>query len=198
MKQKVGTLTVYMGSMFSGKSGSLIEDIKRFQIAGLKVALVKPEKDNRRGIDKITTHDGREIEAEPIPYVNMIYPIANGVDVVGIDEVQFFDFDIVNVIDELIEDGKTVVVAGLDMDYQGNPFEVTAYLACKADNLEKLRGVCVECGHDGNYSHRTTESAERIVVGGSESYQCLCRECIKGKEIKPVSHFDGGEEFGEY
>lgn len=192
MKKRKGTLTVYYGSMFSGKSGALIEDIKRFDIAGFKTVVVKPQRDDRRGVDLVTTHDGKKIEAKPIEVGHEIYWWSEEADVIGIDEVQFFDFDIVQIIEGLIEDGKTVVVAGLDMDYQKKPFEITAYLACMADNAEKLQGVCVECGNDGVFSHRTKDTEERLVVGGSETYECLCRECMSHKEIKTTSHFDGG------
>lgn len=176
MKQRQNTLTVHCGSMYSGKTSALIEDVKRFAIAGFKVVVYKPALDGRYSKTEVVTHDGKKIPAVISKGLNFLN--VDEFDIIGIDEVQFFDFGVVNIIDELLAAGKTVVVAGLDMDYTGKPFEVTAYLMAKADKVVKHKGVCILCGAEGTFSLRTSEDNERIAVGGTEKYICTCRQCF--------------------
>lgn len=200
MKNRINTLTGYIGSMYSGKSSALQEDIKRFEIAGFSTKIFKPHLDNRYSKSEVATHSGRKMGAIVTKKAKNILSQAMDVDIIGIDEVQFFGFEIVGVIDELISEGKTVVFAGLDMDYLGRPFENTAYLSMMADNILKLNGVCVDCGEDGVYSFKKYNDGERLSVGGTEKYACKCRSCFT-ESMKEAGYTDdqfGGVINGKY
>ena len=172
--------------MFSGKTSSLEKDINRFAIARYKTLAFKPVVDNRYKKEKIVTHDNREVDAivvrdndEMMEKIKEYNP-----DVIAIDEVQFLGGevkDIVNNIDCLLRKGKTVVVAGLDMDFSGRPFEIVKELMPISDYLYKHHAVCVGCGSDAWVSNRKSQDKERIKIGASDEYEPLCRKCFYNK-----------------
>lgn len=182
MHQYKGKLIVHTGSMFSGKTSSLEKDMKRFTIAGYKTVAFKPSLDTRTMEKKIITHDNTSFSAV---VVRDIYEIedfikTHDVDVIGIDEVQFLGGEIKSIVDEintLLNRGKTIVVAGLDMDFSAKPFEVVKELMPRADYLNKHHAVCSNCGSDAWVSKRKTSSEKRIVIGANEEYEPLCRRC---------------------
>jgi len=169
--------------MFSGKTSSLEKDVKRFMIAGYKTVAFKPAIDTRHVKPEIITHDNTTLNAvlvdnicEIMEYYNTYKP-----DVIAIDEVQFLGGtidEIVSSINKLLEDDITVIVAGLDMDYTGTPFEIVKELMPLADYLYKHHAVCVKCGADAWVSHRKIEDKERIVIGAAREYEPLCRKCF--------------------
>ncbi|NLX61007.1 MAG: thymidine kinase [Tissierellia bacterium] len=183
MHQYKGKLIVHTGSMFSGKTSSLEKDIKRFNIAGYKTIAFKPSIDNRYRKNEIVTHDLTSMDCllvkdidELLDYVDELKP-----DVIGIDEVQFLQGsieDIILGINKILSNDITVVVAGLDMDFTGTPFEVVKELMPIADYLYKHHAVCVNCGSDAWVSHRKTKAQERIVIGATDEYEPLCRKCF--------------------
>jgi len=183
LHQYKGKLIVHTGSMFSGKTSSLEKDIKRFKIAGYKTIAFKPSIDNRYRKNEIVTHDLTSMDCllvkdidELLDYVDELKP-----EVIGIDEVQFLQGSIENIIwgiNKLLKDDITVVVAGLDMDFTGTPFEIVKELMPLADYLYKHHAVCVKCGNDAWVSHRKTKAQERIVIGAAEEYEPLCRKCF--------------------
>ncbi|EFI41347.1 MULTISPECIES: thymidine kinase [Peptoniphilus] len=182
MHQYKGRLIVHTGSMFSGKTSSLEREMKRFAIAGYKTVAFKPSIDTRADREKIVTHDNTYLSAV---MVNNIFELVKYVsksdfEVVGIDEVQFLGGEVEEIlkeINELLNSGKTVVVAGLDMDYTSKPFEIVKELMSRSDYLNKHHAVCTVCGADAWVSHRKTKSDERIVIGATEEYEPLCRNC---------------------
>lgn len=187
MHQYRNRLIVHTGSMFSGKTSALINDIRRFSIANYKVGVFKPTTDSRYSIQNVCSHDKIEQESHSIQ-PNHEYDIIKkvheeGIHVVGIDEVQFFnEKNILNCINRLLLDDITVIVAGLDMDFQSQPFGIMKELMPIADIVNKHHAVCVMCGRDGWVSHRTTNEDERLVVGTSDKYIPLCRKCFSFKQ----------------
>ncbi|SHH61837.1 thymidine kinase [Anaerosphaera aminiphila DSM 21120] len=182
MHQYKGRLIVHTGSMFSGKTSSLEKDIKRFKIAGYKTLVFKPSIDTRFDNEKIVTHDNTSLFAINVKDFTEIklYLENEDADVVGIDEVNFFNGDVrisLDVVDTLLRREETVVVAGLDMDYSAEPFEIVKELMVRADYLYKHHAVCTMCGADAWVSHRKTDSEERIVLGANDEYEPLCRNC---------------------
>lgn len=176
--------------MFSGKTSSLEKDVKRFMIAGYKTVAFKPVLDTRYTTPEIISHDKTTLEAilvdgidEIIEYCKEFKP-----DVIGIDEVQFLGGniqDIINEINNLLADDITVILAGLDMDFSGKPFEIVKELMPFADYLYKHHAVCVKCGTDGWVSHRKTKETERVVIGATKEYEPLCRKCfLEEKKIE--------------
>ncbi|MDO5725006.1 MAG: thymidine kinase [Tissierellia bacterium] len=182
MHQYRGKLIIHTGSMFSGKTSSLEKEIKRFKIAGYKTLAFKPTLDTRHAVSDIITHDKTSIEAI---LVEDIYDIQKKVktyepQVIGIDEIQFLAGDVLEIrkiILEFLKMGITVVVAGLDMDFSAEPFEVLKELMPISDYLTKHHAVCVNCGTDAWVSHRKTASKERVVIGAQDEYEPLCRTC---------------------
>ena len=183
LHQYKGKMIIHTGSMFSGKTSSLDKDVKRFNIAGYKTAAFKPSIDTRYAKSEITTHDNTSLNAV---LVNDIYEIQeyckkNAPDVIAIDEVQFLGGkleDIVNGINKFLEKDVTVVLAGLDIDFTGKPFEILKELMPYADYLHKHHAVCVKCGSDAWVSHRKVNKQERIVIGALNEYEPLCRKCF--------------------
>ncbi|MDO5715783.1 MAG: thymidine kinase [Tissierellia bacterium] len=182
MHQYKGKLILHTGSMFSGKTSSLERDLKRFLIAGYDTVAFKPDLDNRYSEQNIVTHDKTSISAVLINGVRDIlnYIKKNKVDVVGIDEAQFLKGnpkEICEDIEAILNQGITVVIAGLDMDFKARPFEVVKELMPRADYLNKHHAVCTCCGSDAWVSHRKTASKKRVVLGATEEYEPLCRHC---------------------
>ena len=176
--EKRGWIEVICGSMFSGKTEELIRRLKRAKIANLKVEIFKPAIDVRYDEVKIVSHDENAIQSTPIDNSQKILLLAQGVDVVGIDEAQFFDDEISNVCDELAVRGIRVIVAGLDMDFMGKPFGQMPFLMSKADYVTKLHAICMKCGSIANYSYRIIPNEEQIMLGAKNAYEPRCRVCF--------------------
>ena len=172
-----GWIEVVCGSMFSGKTEELIRRLKRARIARLKVEIFKPAIDTRYDEEKVVSHDAREIMSTPVPASANILLLANDVDVVGIDEAQFFDPELPNVCNQLANSGIRVIVAGLDMDYKGKPFGPMPALLSIAEYITKVHAICVRCGSLAQYSHRTVVNDKLVVLGETDSYEPLCRKC---------------------
>ncbi len=166
------------GSMFSGKTEELIRRLKRVKIANLKVEIFKPKMDVRFDEASIVSHDENAIVSTPVDSAQSILLHAHGVDVVGIDEAQFFDDQLPEVIDRLAFQGVRVIVAGLDMDFTGKPFGQMPFLLAKADFITKLHAICVQCGHIANYSYRKIPIDAQVVLGEKEMYEPRCRKCF--------------------
>lgn len=177
--QKIGSLEVICGSMFSGKSEELMRRIKRTHFANKKSIIFKPSIDNRYSADAVASHDGKNMRAVSITYAEEIEKyITYDVQVIGIDEVQFIAGDLESVIEKLIEHGKRVIVSGLDMDYLGHPFEKTMRLMATADRVTKLQAICTGCGESAVHSARfDKENKNRVVIGETDQYTPLCRTC---------------------
>lgn len=163
------------GSMFSGKTEELIRRLKRAQIAQLKVMVFKPQTDNRYAENAVVTHDDGRMEARPVSAAQEIVALADGADVVGLDEAQFFDDGIVAVANQLADRGIRVVVAGLDMDYNGVPFGPMPNLMAVAEYVTKVHAICVRSGELAQYSHRLTEDANQVMLGDHRTYEPLSR-----------------------
>ncbi|HEY9261396.1 thymidine kinase [Chitinophaga sp.] len=172
-----GWIEVICGSMFSGKTEELIRRLKRVRIANLKVEIFKPAVDTRYDEGSITSHDENKIISTPIENSQQILLLAQDVDVVGIDEAQFFDDELPNVCDELALRGIRVIIAGLDMDFTGKPFGQMPFLLAKADYITKLHAICVKCGNIANYSYRKSASKETLLLGEKDLYEPRCRHC---------------------
>lgn len=167
--------------MFSGKTEELIRRLKRVKIANLKVEIFKPAIDVRYDGVKIVSHDENAIQSTPVDNSKKILLLAQDVDVVGVDEAQFFDNEIANVCDELASRGIRVIVAGLDMDYLANPFGQMPFLMSKADYVTKLHAICVKCGNIANYSYRKVPNDDQVMLGAKDIYEPRCRKCYKEK-----------------
>jgi thymidine kinase len=191
--ERRGWIEVICGSMFSGKTEELIRRLKRAKIANLKVEIFKPAIDVRFDEVKIVSHDENAITSTPIENSQTILLMAQDVDVVGIDEAQFFDEEISNVCDELALRGVRVIVAGLDMDYQAKPFGQMPYLMAKADFVTKLHAICVKCGHIANYSYRIIPNEEQIMLGAKNVYEPRCRNCCIAPETTNSSKDAGSD-----
>jgi thymidine kinase len=175
--EKRGFIEVICGSMFSGKTEELIRRLKRAKIANLKVEIYKPVIDTRYDQNKVVSHDSNSVESNPVDHSSKILLLAEHADVVGIDEAQFFDEDVIRVAEQLAMKGKRVIVAGLDMDYLGKPFGPMPQLLSIADFITKLHAICVQCGHLANISYRTSEEAGTVVLGEKNNYEPRCRIC---------------------
>ena len=175
--EKRGWIEVVCGSMFSGKTEELIRRLKRAQIANMKVEVYKPATDTRYDKTKVVSHDSNSIPSTPVDKAVNILMLAEQADVVGIDEAQFFDEEVIRVCEALVNQGKRVIVAGLDMDYLGKPFGPMPQLLAIADFITKLHAICVQCGHLANISYRTSEEEGTVVLGEKNNYEPRCRIC---------------------
>jgi thymidine kinase len=175
--ERRGWIEVICGSMFSGKTEELIRRLKRVKIANLKVEIFKPAFDTRYDEIKIVSHDENKINSTPIDNSQTILLLAQDVDVVGIDEAQFFDDEIANVCETLAFKGMRVIVAGLDMDYQGKPFGQMPNLLAKADYITKLHAICMVCGNIANVSYRKVNTGGQVLLGEKDIYEPRCRIC---------------------
>ncbi len=175
--ERRGWIEVIGGSMFSGKTEELIRRLKRAKIANLKVEIYKPATDTRFDVNKVVSHDANSIASVPVKEAIEILDLAKEADVIGIDEAQFFDAGIIKVCETLMMQGKRVIVAGLDMDYLGNPFGPMPQLLAIADFITKLHAICVKCGHLANISYRTSDEAGTVVLGEKNNYEPRCRIC---------------------
>lgn len=175
---KRGTIEIITGSMFSGKTEELIRRLRRAQFAGLKVEIFKPSLDKRYSETRVVSHDDKSIVSTPVDNSSSILLLAGEVDVVGIDEAQFFDSSIVEVCNKLADKGIRIVVAGLDMDFMGNPFGPMPALLSIAEYITKVHAICMRCGSLAQYSFRKSDEEQVVVLGEKEKYEPLCRECF--------------------
>ena len=170
-----GWIEVICGSMFSGKTEELIRRLKRAQIANLKVEIFKPKVDKRYHENEVVSHDQNRIVSTPVPAAANIPILADGCDVVGIDEAQFFDDNIVKVCNDLANKGVRVIVAGLDMDFKGQPFGPMPALMATAEYVTKVHAICKRTGNLAHYSHRKSNDEKLVVLGESDAYEPLSR-----------------------
>jgi thymidine kinase len=175
--KRSGWIEVVCGSMFSGKTEELIRRLKRAQFAKQKVEIFKPQIDTRYSDDKVVSHDSNEIHSTPVPISSNILLLVSEVDVVGIDEAQFFDEGLVDVCNQLASDGIRVIVAGLDMDFRGKPFGPMPALMAAAEYVTKVHAICMRCGNLAQFSHRMAASENLVLLGEKDSYEPLCRTC---------------------
>lgn len=173
-----GWIEVICGSMFSGKTEELIRRLKRVEFAQQKLALFKPAIDDRYHEEHVVSHRGSSFEAIAVNNASEILTHWNKERIVAIDEAQFFDSEIVGVCNELAKNGVRVIIAGLDMDYLGNPFGPMPHLLCIAEYVTKVHAICVSCGNLAQYSHRTVKEEGQVLVGAVETYEPLCRACF--------------------
>ena len=174
-KEQFGWIEVISGSMFSGKTEELIRRLKRAKFARQKVEIFKPTIDNRYDDDKVISHDSNEIRSTAVPAAANIPILADGCDVVGIDEAQFFDDEIVKVCNDLANNGVRVIVAGLDMDYKGNPFGPMPNLMATAEYVTKVHAVCTRTGNLAHFSYRKSNNDQLVLLGETEEYEPLSR-----------------------
>lgn len=186
-----GWIEVIAGSMFSGKSEELIRRLRRAKIARQKVQVFKPEIDSRFAENHIVSHSEMRHESANIQSASeVLAQVEADTEVVGIDEGQFFDDELVNVANELARRGVRVIVAGLDQDYTGKPFEPMPQLLAIAEYITKTHAICMKCGQPANYSQRTFESEERVAVGAADKYEARCRRCFVPHADAPTVHAD--------
>jgi len=186
-----GWIEVIVGSMFSGKSEELIRRVRRAQIARQKVQVFKPRIDDRYSKEEIASHSGQKHLSIPVETTaEMMSQIEDDTQVVGIDEGQFFDMAIIDAVNQLAERGKRVIVAGLDQDFTGKPFEPMPQLLSIAEFITKTHAICVKCGSTANYSQRTVESDALVEVGASDKYEARCRQCFVPHADAPTLHPD--------
>lgn len=176
--QQSGWIEVVCGSMFSGKTEELIRRLKRARIANMQVISFKPQLDVRYHAENIVSHDENTTAALPVDNPMSILDLAKPYDVVGVDEAQFFDEGILEVCDKLANQGKRVIVAGLDMDYTGKPFGQMPALLSIANYVTKLHAVCVKCGGAASYSFRTSGRKDQVMLGEKDHYEARCRSCF--------------------
>lgn len=178
LHKRKGSIEVICGSMFSGKTEELIRRMKRAQYAKQKVEIFKPEIDTRYDDVNVVSHEGNSIHSTPVPASSHILLLASDVDVVGIDEAQFFDAGLVDVCNQLADSGIRVIVAGLDMDYLGKPFGPIPSLLATAEHVTKVHAICMRCGNVANHSHRISDDSALVVLGETNNYEPLCRDCF--------------------
>lgn len=181
-----GWIEVVCGSMFSGKTEELIRRLRRAKIAKQRVEIFKPSVDVRYSEEEVVSHDENAIASTPVHTASQILLMSAGADVIGIDEAQFFDATLVEVVEELARQGKRVIIAGLDQDYLGRPFEPLPALMAVAEYVTKLHAVCVMCGAPANHSQRLVQGDEQVLLGAKEVYEPRCRRCFK-PEAAPVA-----------
>lgn len=173
-----GSIEVICGSMFSGKTEELIRRINRVKIARRKIMIFKPTIDTRYSANDIVSHSQNSTEAIPVKHSSQIAEmVTDDTEVVAIDEAQFFDEGIVDVANQLVDKGKRIIFAGLDMDYMRNPFGPMPQLLAIADDVYKCRAICVKCGHLANFSYRIADGDQQVMIGEKHEYMPLCRCC---------------------
>lgn len=181
-----GWIEVICGSMFSGKTEELLRRLKRARFAKQRVEIFKPELDTRYDFEKVVSHDSNSSESTPVAASEQILLLSGGVEVVGIDEAQFFDSSLPYVCNKLANQGTRVIVAGLDMDYAGKPFGPMPAIMAMAEYVTKVHAVCVRCGNLANHSYRKSSDNNLVLLGETESYEPLCRACyFSASELKP-------------
>ena len=172
-----GSIEVICGAMFSGKTEELLRRLRRAKIAGLRVEIFKPTIDVRYDESAVVSHDRNTIASTPSDNSSNLLLLASDVDVIGIDEAQFFDERLPDVVEQLADQGIRVIIAGLDMDFKRQPFGPMAHLCAIADSVDKIHAICVGCGSWANYSYRLVSGDQQVMLGEAKEYQPLCRTC---------------------
>ncbi len=178
-----GWIEVVAGSMFSGKTEELIRRLNRAKIAKQKVEIFKPKVDTRYSDDEVVSHNSNAIRSTPVETAANILLLSSDVDVIGIDEAQFFDEGLADVCNELANQGIRIIVAGLDMDFQGHPFGPIPGLMATAEYVTKVHAVCMQCGNLAQYSHRLSDTDKLVLLGEKDAYEPLCRVCYNKVQI---------------
>ena len=176
--KKSGCIEVVCGSMFSGKTEELIRRLRRAQFANQKIAIFKPSIDKRYSDVEVVSHDFHKITSKPVKEASQMLDIDPEVQVVGIDEAQFFGEELVEVCQTLADRGVRVIAAGLDTDFKGVPFGPIPKLMAVAEDVQKVHAICVKCGNLANHSHRLSKSKDLVLLGEKDVYESLCRECF--------------------
>ncbi len=187
--QRSGWIEVICGSMFSGKTEELIRRLRRARIANQEVKIFKPQVDVRYSEENIVSHNANQIESIPLTHAKQILDHIDEVEVVGIDEAQFFDLELPNVCEKLALKGIRVILAGLDMDYKGQPFGPMPHLLSVAEYITKVHAICQHCGNLATHSYRKTVESSKVLLGEKETYEARCRTCYQmGNilELRPV------------
>ncbi len=177
--KNAGWIEVICGSMFSGKTEELIRRLKRAEIAQMKTAIFRPAIDDRYEKEHIVSHNQSKLKSYTVEKAVDIIPLTNNANVIGIDEAQFFDEDIVSICRELAGNSCRIIVAWLEKDYQGEPFGIMPELMCEADYVSKLRAICVVCGDPANFTQRLSKETRQVVIGETDIYEARCRGCYK-------------------
>ena len=177
--RRQGRIEVVCGSMFSGKTEELIRRLRRAQFARQRVEIFKPAIDTRYSEEDVVSHDQKHIRSTPVDSSASILLLSSDIDVVGIDEAQFLDQGLVDVCNELANRGIRVIIAGLDMDFRGQPFGPMPALCAIADDVTKVHAICVKCGSLAYVSHRTVADERRVLLGETQEYEPLCRHCYQ-------------------
>ncbi len=185
-----GWIEVICGSMFSGKTEELIRRLRRAEFAKQRVEIFKPGVDTRYDAQAVVSHDRTTIRSTPVPNSSNLLLLAANVQVVGIDEAQFFDPGLPYVCEQLSNAGARVIIAGLDMDFQGRPFGPMPQLMAIAEYITKVHAICMHCGDLATFSHRTTASDDLIMLGETDSYEPLCRNCFNRARTKDTGRTD--------
>lgn len=172
-----GWIEVICGCMFSGKTEELIRRLKRAKYAKLKFVIFKPKIDVRYSENEIVSHSDHSLPSTIVETAQEIYDLSRSAQVIGIDEAQFFGNELIDICNKLADEGKRVIIAGLDMDYRGVPFEPIPQLMAIAEYVTKTLAICVHCGNPADRTQRTIKSDERVVVGASDAYEARCRKC---------------------
>lgn len=175
---QAGWIEVICGSMFSGKTEELIRRLNRARLAKQKLEIFKPAVDTRYDDNNVVSHDENEIRSTPVQFANDILLLAGDSDVIGIDEAQFFDDSLIIVCRKLASMGKRVIVAGLDMDFEGKPFGPLPALLATAEFVTKVHAICMKCGALASYSYRLAPNKEQVMLGQKEEYEARCRSCF--------------------
>jgi thymidine kinase len=182
--RKRGWIEVVAGSMFSGKTEELIRRLRRAEIARQKVEIFKPSIDVRYSVTDVVSHNENSIRSTAVDNSATILLLSGNVDVIGIDEAQFFDLGLIDVCNKLADMGIRVIVAGLDMDFKGQPFGPVPGLMASAEYVTKVHAICMRCGNLAQFSHRLSDTDKLVVLGEKEAYEPLCRECFFDLEHK--------------
>ncbi|MCE1198757.1 MAG: thymidine kinase [Marinilabiliales bacterium] len=182
--RKRGCIEVIVGSMFSGKTEELIRRLRRAEIARQRVEIFKPTVDTRYSFTEVVSHNENSIRSTAIDNSSTILLLSSDIDVIGIDEAQFFDENLVEVCNKLADLGIRVIVAGLDMDFRGKPFGPMPGLMACAEYVTKVHAVCMRCGEIAHFSHRLSDAEKLVMLGEKESYEPLCRSCFQAVNTK--------------
>lgn len=176
-QKRTGSIEVIAGSMFSGKTEELIRRLKRAKIARLRVEIFKPAIDTRYSLSEVVSHDENTIISTPVENSGNIILLTGDVDVIGIDEAQFFDNGLIDVCTSLANQGIRIIIAGLDMDFKGKPFGPIPGLMAVADHITKVHAICMRCGDVAQFSHRISKAEKLVLLGEKDEYEPLCRSC---------------------
>ena len=183
--QRSGWIEAICGSMFSGKTEELIRRLRRSEIAGQRVGVFKPGKDTRYHAADVVSHDKRAYPGRPVTSAKAMIDLAEGLDVVGVDEAQFFGDDLPAACEQLAERGHRVIVAGLDMDFRGVPFGPMPNLLAVAEYITKVHAICAQCGNLATHSFRIVAEADQVMLGADDAYEARCRHCFKMGAVLP-------------